>query len=102
MPQAVEHSPVRPLPHPGLVPLSEPAPAGHARTAAHLLGELLPGGARPEYEQDAGKGGAIIDAGSATLWLRGFLRQERLYDLPQLLAHQFFGHALDLPATRFC
>ncbi len=46
---------VEPLPDAGLVPVPQPAPAGHARAAAHLFGQHLPGDAAPQNEQDARK-----------------------------------------------
>ena len=41
------------LPDLRLVPIPQPAPAGHARAAAHLPGQHLPGDAAPENEEDA-------------------------------------------------
>ena len=41
------------LPHPGLLPGTQPPPAGHA--AALLLRQHLPGDAAPQQEQDAGQ-----------------------------------------------
>ena len=37
------------------VPLLEPSPAGHARTAAQLFGEQFPRDAASEYKEDAGQ-----------------------------------------------
>lgn len=47
-------------PDPGDSPHMEPTPAGHAAAAAHFGGEILPGDARLENEDNAGEGTAII------------------------------------------
>jgi hypothetical protein len=49
------------LPNPGGLPVAQPSPAGHAAAAAHLLGQILPGEAGLEHEQDAGQGLTIVD-----------------------------------------
>ena len=48
-------------PHPGCVPVSQSAPAGHARTTIHFLRQHLPGDAALEHEEDAGQDGAVVD-----------------------------------------
>jgi hypothetical protein len=47
---------MQPLPHARLVPFLQTSPTSHARAAAHLLGEHLPGYAALQDEQDAGEG----------------------------------------------
>ncbi len=89
-------------PHPGLVPLFQASPAGHAATAAHLLGQHLPGDARPEHEQDAGEGGPIVDARPAALGLGRFPGQERLDHFPKFVGYEFLSHTFTLPVTGFC
>lgn len=44
---------VQPGPHAGLSPLSQPAPAGHARTEAEFLRQVLPGDPGVQDERDA-------------------------------------------------
>src|ERR687889_2869525 len=74
--QTVEQCSVKPLPHPGPVPLLEAPPAGPPSAAAHLLAEHLPGNPRLEHEQDARKSCAIVHARATTLGFRRLLRQE--------------------------
>ena len=42
-------------PHPGLVPVAQPPPARHARAAAHLRGQQLPGCAGTQHKNNAGQ-----------------------------------------------
>jgi hypothetical protein len=56
-------------PIPRVVPLLEPTPAGHARSASHLLGQHLPGDTALEDKQDAGESCPVIDAWPATVKL---------------------------------
>ena len=48
------------LPDPGPLPGIEVVQTGHATATAHLLGQLLPGDARLEDEDDAGENLAVI------------------------------------------
>jgi len=57
----VEEFPVDALPHPLWLPLAQPTPTGHARAAAHLLGQLFPGDAGFEHEDDPRKHGAVVE-----------------------------------------
>src|SRR5262245_7262915 len=59
--QAVEQHLVELEPDTGLLPGLESAPAGHATATAHLDGEILPGDAGLEDEQDTREGLAILD-----------------------------------------
>ena len=49
------------LPDAGLLPLAQPAPAGHPRAAAHLLRQVLPGDPRLQHEQDPGQHLPVLD-----------------------------------------
>ena len=49
-------------PHSCLLPISQPASAGHARTASHLLGQDLPGNPALQYEPYAGQCPGVGDA----------------------------------------
>src|SRR5439155_15283481 len=51
---------VQALPNAGAVPVLETVEAGHAAAAAHLLGEVLPGDAGLEDEEDAGEHLAVV------------------------------------------
>src|SRR4051812_29827614 len=83
------------LPDPGLVPVAEPPPAGHAATAAHLPGEILPVDAGLQDEQDAGQRLAVVDrlaAGEAAA-ARLVWREQRLQPLPERAANPHFVSA---------
>jgi hypothetical protein len=104
LPEAIEEHAVQPPPHPGLLPVAQPPPAGGARPAAHLLGEHLPGDARLEHEDDAGQGGPVGPPRPAALGPERLLGKQRLDGLPQLFAHQFLRHAGErsMGPLRFC
>ena len=95
--KTVQERSSEPVPHPGLVPLLEPAPAGHAGATAHLLGQHLPGDAALKYEQDARKRRSVVDARAAALRLGRPPRQEWCYDCPQFVANQWFRHECIVP-----
>ena len=99
-PGGVQEGSVQALPDAGLVPLPQAAPAGHTRAAAHLLREHLPRDARLEHEQDAGKRGPVVDARSTAPGLGRFLGQERFYDRPQFVVHEWFRHDRIVPDRR--
>ncbi len=90
------------FPHARLVPFLEPTPTRHARAAAHLLGQHLPGYAALQDEQDAGEGGAVVDSGSTAFGLGRLLGQQRLDHFPQFIGDEFLSHTFTLPATGFC
>ena len=48
---------VQPLPHPGLVPVAQSAPGGHARAEPQLLRQELPRDAGAEHEQNPSRHG---------------------------------------------
>src|SRR5438128_4193088 len=78
---------------PPALPVPQPPPARHARAAAHLLREHLPGDATLEDEDDAGQAGPVIDGWPAALTGPGAVaRQQRLDDLPQLIRHKRASH----------
>src|SRR3954447_6164591 len=82
------------LPDPGLVPVAEPPPAGHAATAAHLLGEVLPVDAGLQDEEDAGQRLAVVDrlaAGEAAA-ARLVWREQGLDPFPEGIGDEGFGH----------
>jgi hypothetical protein len=81
-------------PDAGLLPGVESAPTGHAAAAAHLDGEVFPGDAGFEDEEDAGQGLAVPDGfatGEAEPTGLG-RRQQRLKDVPEFIGDQRLGH----------
>src|SRR5690606_5132811 len=90
--QAVEDLVVDPVPHARLVPVTQAPPAGHAGSAPHLLGQVLPGDAGAEDEENTSKDLSVRDSGPPTLGLRGLGRQERFDDRPQLVGYKSFFH----------
>jgi hypothetical protein len=68
---------MEPIPHPGLLPVAESAPARHAGAAAQLRRQQLPGDAGFEDEDDPGQGGAVRNPGATTLGLGRFRWQQR-------------------------
>jgi hypothetical protein len=61
-PEAIQQFMVEAVPDPGLLPIAQTAPAGHAGTTAHLLRQQLPGDAALQHQDDAGRGGTIRNA----------------------------------------
>ena len=57
------------IPDADLLPVAQPAPAGHARATAYLLGQHLPRNARAQDKQDAGQRGAVGHPWAATFGL---------------------------------
>src|SRR5690606_8610148 len=90
--QAIEDLVVDPVPHARLVPVTQAPPAGHAGSAPHLLGQVLPGDAGAEDEENTSKDLSVRDSGPPTLGLRGLGRQERFDDRPQLVGYKSFFH----------
>ena len=89
------------MPYLRLLPIAQAAPARHAGAATHLLGQVLPGNARLEHEQNAREGGAVGHPRAARLQLVAAGRgQQRRHHRPQLVAHQGFGHAADAAGSR--
>jgi hypothetical protein len=92
--QSVEHSQVQAVPDASLLPLAQAAPAGDATTAAEFLGQILPGQAGLEHEEDAGECRAIGDAGTSSFGFGKFGWEQRRDHLPERVADQCFGHVL--------
>lgn len=53
---------VNALPRARLLPLVQTPPAGHPRAASHLLGQIFPGDAGLEHEEDTGEDAPVIEA----------------------------------------
>jgi hypothetical protein len=81
------------LPDAPALPVPEAAPAGDPGATAHLQGEVFPGDAGLEDENDAGQARAVIDGGTAALAGLGLVsRQERLDRLPKFVRNQGARH----------
>ena len=89
--ELVQQQAVQRVPHAGLAPLVQAVPQGHA-AAAHLLGEVLPGDAGLQDEQDAGQTGAIRRARLAALGAGRVFGKDRLDQRPQIVGHQQLAH----------
>ena len=76
------------VPHARLVPVAQPAPAGHAAAAAHLLRQHLPRDAALQDEDDPGQAGPVRHPGVAALGLGSLGREERLDHRPELVTDQ--------------
>jgi hypothetical protein len=82
------------LPDAAALPESQAAPAGDARAAAHLQGQVFPGQAGLEHENDAGQASAIINGRAAALAGLGLVSgQERLDRLPEFVRNQRTRHS---------
>ena len=76
---------MQPVPDTGLLPVTQPAPARHARAAAHLLRQHLPWNAGSQDKQNAGQGGAVRHPWSAAFGLGQLGWQQRGNDGPQIV-----------------
>jgi hypothetical protein len=84
--QPVQQPMVQGLPHPGLLPVPQPPPAGHAAAAAQLLGrEQPPGHPGPQHLDDAAQHRAVLEPGPAALGMRRRGWQQRLDGVPDLI-----------------
>ena len=92
-PQPVQQQAVQCVPHAGPPPLVQAVPQGHA-AAAHLAGEVLPGDAGLEYEQDAGEADAVVHPRVPALGAGLVPGQQGLDQLPQLVGDQRLGHGV--------
>ena len=92
--EVVEQDLVELEPDPMLLPGVESAPAGHATATAHLDGEVFPGDARLEDEQDAGEGLAVVDGLASGVAEAARLRgwQQGLDEGPQFIGNKGLGH----------
>ena len=86
--ELVEHGTVGLLPHPGLLPGAQPAPAGVPGTEAQLGGKLLPCDVVLGHEQDAFQGDPVIDPRppGAPVFRRRRRWNQRFQQRPQLVA----------------
>jgi hypothetical protein len=55
------------VPHPRGLPLAQPAPARHAAAKTQFLGQVLPGDACAQHEEDAVEGKLVIQARTSSL-----------------------------------
>jgi hypothetical protein len=76
------------------LPLAEASPAGHVAAAAHFLGQVFPGEAGVEDEEDAGEALAVIDPFAFGVvdaaWFGRW--QQRVNTFPQGIREQWLGH----------
>ena len=74
-----------------LIPVPKPSPQRHS-AAPKLLGEVLPGKARFQHEEDASERNPIADRRTphAARWAIG--RKEPLNHRPQFVREDFAGH----------
>jgi hypothetical protein len=72
--EPVEQPSMQPLPNAGVLPVTEPPPAGRAASTAQLLEQQLPGATGADEEDDPAKGGPVGNAEPAASWLRRFIR----------------------------
>src|SRR5262249_50833275 len=80
------------VPDPGGPPVGEPVPAGHPAAAAHLLGQLVPGEAGLEEEDDPGEDLAIIEEGASAFGLGGMGRDQGFDQFPEFVGEEGLGH----------
>jgi hypothetical protein len=81
--ELIQEQAVQPVPDACRLPVTQASPASHARTASHFLGEVFPGDAGLEYEENARKCGPMTDGGTASFGRRLVLGQNRFDDVPQ-------------------
>src|SRR5437762_5481294 len=74
------------------LPIAEPSPARHATTAPQLTGQILPGNAGLEYEEDPRQHLAIVEPRLSPFGAWRPLGQDWLDDLPQFVRQQGLGH----------
>lgn len=80
--QPIQERQVQAVPHAGRLPVAEPPPTGHPTPPAQFGGQVLPGDARLEHEQDARQTRPIRNAGATTSRFGRLGRQQRLDDSP--------------------
>ncbi len=84
--QLTEQCHVQAVPDTCVLPVAKTPPAGHAAAKAKFLGQLFPGSAGAQHEQDAVEGLLVTESGSAALWCGGDNRQQGLDSFVQLCA----------------
>jgi hypothetical protein len=98
--QALEQGAMQARPHTGRLPVAQPAPARHARTA-DLKRQHLPRNAQAQDEDDTSQRCPIIEPGPATSGLRRLGRQEWLNRRPENIRHKNFGHGKPTHSRQF-
>jgi hypothetical protein len=88
-----EQDRVQPRPHARRVPLVQPVPQRHA-AAAHLVGEVFPGDAALQDEQDPGEAHAAVDPRVPAERARLMLGQQGFDERPQVVRDQQLGHGV--------
>ena len=79
---------MQPLPHAGLVPVPQTAPARHARAEPHLLWQVLPLDPGMQHVQDPAQHFPVRQRPAAGIPESALtLRQQRLQAVPQLIRH---------------
>jgi len=89
--EVVQQYRVQFVPDAGPGPFFQTVPEGHA-AAAHLAGEVFPGDARSQNEQDATEAQAVVHAGPASLGIGIVFGQKWLDQPPKLIRDQRLGH----------
>ena len=90
--QPLEERPVQIAQHARRMPVPQPTPAGHARTAEALARQHRPRNARAQHEHDALERPSVVAARTPALRLRRLRGQQRRDRRPQLVAHKRSGH----------
>ena len=87
---------MEPLEDPGRLPVAQPAPAGHARAAAHRLGQARPRDAGAEHEDDALERLAVVHWWATTFRARRPRGEQGRDQRPERVGDERFGHPLRL------
>jgi hypothetical protein len=80
------------VPHSSRLPFLQTIPTGHATTTAHLLGQVFPRDSGPENKDNPRKNLAIIEKGTATVWMSRVRGKQRLDEFPQVVGKKWSGH----------
>jgi hypothetical protein len=92
----IEQQMMKLKPNAGFHPFVQASPAGHSRAAAHFLGQVFPGNACLENEEDACEAFSIVEswpaARSSTSFVGGS-RQQRRNQIPELVSDKKASHA---------
>src|SRR5215203_3886188 len=94
--EPVEQRAVEPFEDPGRLPIAQPAPAGHAGAAAHLLRQARPRDAGAEHEYDALERLAIVEGWTATFRAGRSFGEQGCDQRPEGVGDERFGHPLRL------
>lgn len=82
----------QPVPDAPVLPVTESSPVCDA-AGAQLVGEVAPGDACQENEDDAGEARAVVGAGPAALWARIALGDQRIEASPEFVGDNLVAHA---------